>query len=36
MEKKLYVLTIIQFHLRDFDSCIENIKILIGDIKVNN
>ena len=34
MEKKMYVLAIIQFHLRDIESCSENIKILLGDLKV--
>ena len=35
MEKQIYLLAVIQFYFRDYDSCNENIKILASDIKVN-
>lgn len=34
LEKKIYLLAIIQFYFRDFDSAADNLKLLSGDIKV--
>ena len=36
IEKKMYLLSTIQFYFRDYESCAENTKILMGDLKVKN
>jgi hypothetical protein len=33
MEKKLYLLSMIQFYFRDYDNAMEHLKILMGDLK---
>lgn len=35
LEKKMYLLAIIQFYFRDFDSAADNLKLLSSDIKVS-
>lgn len=35
MEKKVYLLSIIQFYFRDYEDAAENIKMLAGDVKVS-
>jgi hypothetical protein len=34
MEKKIYLLAMIQFYFRDYDGAVEHVKLLLGEIKV--
>lgn len=34
IEKQIYLLATIQFYFRDYEDCLENLKILSSDIKV--
>lgn len=34
IERQMYFLSIVQFYFRDYDSCYDNLKILLSDIKV--
>lgn len=36
IEKKMYLLSLIQFHFKDFENAAENLKLLYGEIKVSN
>lgn len=36
LEKRMYLLAIIQFYFRDFENAAENLKLLLGDIKVKD